>query len=232
MDYSINILIVEDEVFATRYLHKILNSIGFFNIDEATNADNALNIVKSKTIDLIFMDINIAGAIDGIKCAKLVNEEYFIPIIFTTAYGDRQTIKEANESNIFGYLIKPFEENDVEASLSVALKMIELKSTEEKETIPNYVDRINLGNNQVFNLSSKTLFLKNKPIDLTKKELELLNLFCININNNISYETLKDQIWNSNVSNSTIRDTISRLKRKIKNLPLENIINYGYVLKL
>ena len=232
MNDSINILIVEDEVFATKYLHNILNSIGFFQIDEVTNAKDALELISSKTIDLIFMDINISGAIDGVECAKLVNEKYSIPIIYTTAYGDTQTIKEAKDSNIYGYLIKPFEENDVEATLSVALKIIALENKNNKEPIPKYVDRIELGNGYVFNLSSKTLFLDGKLIDLTKRELELLNFFCLNINNSITYDVLNENIWNNDVSNSTIRDTISRLKKKVIHLPLENIINYGYILKL
>ena len=106
---ELNILIVEDEIIASQYLLNILESLGFINIFEASSFEEALEIVKSNKVHLSFMDINISGSIDGINSARLLNKEYFLPIIFTTAYGDSQTINEATDTNIFAYLIKPFE---------------------------------------------------------------------------------------------------------------------------
>lgn len=228
-----NILIVEDEIFASKYLLQILQSLGFENIDETTNAKDALKIVKSKKIDMVFMDINIEGPKDGIQCAQMLDQEYFIPVIFTTAYGDEETIDEATKSNAYGYLVKPFELNDVRAVLNVVKRLIrtqnELMNKKEKQT---YTDQIDLSNKQIYNLSTKTLTVDNKHIDLTAKELSVLDYLCNNKNQNISYDILKTAVWDdSNISNSTIRDTVSRLKKKIPDLPLENIINYGYVLK-
>ncbi|MCT7465247.1 helix-turn-helix domain-containing protein [Aliarcobacter cryaerophilus] len=60
---------------------------------------------------------------------------------------------------------------------------------------------------------------------LTKKELEVLDILCKNINKNISYEYLKD------ISDSTVRDVVSRLKKKLDDINIENISNFGYVLK-
>jgi DNA-binding response OmpR family regulator len=55
---------------------------------------------------------------------------------------------------------------------------------------------------------------------------------CQNINQNISYDYLKESIWaQKDISDSTLRDTISRLKKKIPHITIENIVNYGYVLK-
>ena len=67
---------------------------------------------------------------------------------------------------------------------------------------------------------------------LTKKELEVLDILCKNINKNISYEYLKDIVWiNKDISNSTVRDVVSRLKKKLDDINIENISNFGYVLK-
>ena len=67
---------------------------------------------------------------------------------------------------------------------------------------------------------------------LTKKELEVLDILCKNINKHISYEYLKDIVWiNKNISDSTVRDVVSRLKKKLDNINIENISNFGYVLK-
>lgn len=230
---NISILIVEDEVISTHYLIGILESLNINNIYDATCMEEALDIVREHHIDLVFMDINIDGAEDGITCAKVINEEYFIPIIFTTAYGDSQTILEASDTNSFGYLIKPFEENTVEATLLIALKRIE-QFTQKKQHIHRINDEvIDLGMNQKYNLSNKTFYVNNIAIDITRMELNVLYVFCINLNQNISYDILREKAWeNKEVSNSTIRDTVSRLKKKTINLNIENVINYGYILKI
>lgn len=233
MDKQLTILIVEDEIFAQKYLLKILQSLGFNHIDEASNANDALALVKAKPIDLAFMDINIDGAIDGIQCAKLLNQEYDLPIIFTTAYGDTRTINEAKEENVFGYLIKPFEQNDVEAALGVALKMITLRQQlEEKQPIVPDSGTVDLGEGHTYHFSRQTLCVKNSPIRLSKKEMDILDFLCRNINQNLSYDVLRDHVWvNSDVSDSTLRDTISRLKRKVPALQIDNVSNFGYMLR-
>jgi len=85
IDKNMNILIVEDEVISSAYLENILQNIGYNNIYEASNFEEALNIINMHKIDLAFMDININGSIDGIESAKLLNNKYFLPIVYTTA---------------------------------------------------------------------------------------------------------------------------------------------------
>lgn len=229
---KLNILVVEDEVIASEYLLNILESLNFKNTFSATSMSEALEIVKNNLIDLVFMDINISGSTDGIKCAKVLNEHYFLPIIFTTAYGDSQSILEASDTNIFGYIIKPFEKNDIEAALSIALKRIK-PLIKNNKTIINLENIVEFGNSQKYNLLTQTFYINNIPINLTKKETDILHILCKNLNQNISYETLKEEIWNNkDISNSTIRDTISRLKKKANDLNIETIINYGYILKI
>ncbi|MDY0233712.1 MAG: response regulator [Sulfurimonas sp.] len=226
------ILIVEDEFIAMEYLSQILLSFRAKDIYKAKNADEALEIVRANSIDLAFMDINIEGSIDGIECASLLNRDYFVPIIFTSAYGDTNTLNEAKDENVFGYLIKPFQPNDVEASLLIAISIINrIKkfSLSEKQNIMQVVD---LSKDYLYHIDSKTLTLYNNPIDLTKKELEFLDILCSNLNQNVSYNHLKESIWpQKEISDSTVRDVVSRLKKKIPHIYIENISNYGYILK-
>ncbi|MGH2307673.1 response regulator [Aliarcobacter sp. ERUVET-8] len=231
-DYSI--LIVEDEFIASEYLYQILDSFGIETIFKAKNSNEALEVVKNNHIDLVFMDINIQGGIDGIKCSFLLNQEYFIPVIFATAYSDTRTINEAKDENIFGYLIKPFQISDVEATLSVAISNInrikKLKEQKEDEEID--IKKIDLSEKYIYYFDSKTLTFNNCVVALTKKELEVLDILCKNINKNIFYEYLKDIVWiNKDISDSTVRDVVSRLKKKLDDINIENISNFGYVLK-
>ena len=232
LNKDLNILIVEDEVISTEYLRDILESLGFENIWAVANMNDALNVVKERTINLAFMDINIEGSTDGITCAKILNEYCSLPIIFTTAYGDSSTIVEASKTNVFGYLIKPFEANDVESTLLVSLKIIE-DSISNANTVKKVKSiSLDLGLSQKFNSTRKTFYINNTAIDLTKNELKVLSFLCKNLNQNVSYEILREHIWgNKDISNSTIRDTLSRLKRKAPNLNIQNIINFGYILK-
>jgi DNA-binding response OmpR family regulator len=228
---DLHILVVEDEAIASVYLSKIMQSLGVVYIYDASSFDEALKIVQTYPIDLIFMDININGSIDGIQSAKLLNQEYLLPIIYTTAYGDSQTIKEASETNIIGFLIKPFQPNEVEAILTIALKQISLQKQYRHRSIKQ-INIVELGHEQKYNLLTQTFYIHNIPINLTKKENDILYMLCKNLNQNISYDILRESIWeNKDISHSTIRDTMSRLKKKAPDLNLETVINFGYILK-
>lgn len=233
LNKDVNILIVEDEIISTEYLKNILYSLEFENIFTAENFEEALEEIKKQEIDLIFMDINISGSIDGINCAKILNKHYFLPIIFTTAYCDKETMIEAINTNCFGYIVKPFSVNEVQSSLLLTLsKLKEVKSSLLKENINLQQNVISLGFGQKFDFLNKTFYVNSIPINLTKNETNLLYVFCKNINQNLSYEILKEEVWtNKDISDSTIRDTVSRLKKKASNLNLENIVNLGYILK-
>lgn len=232
MNKEQNLLIVEDEIISSEYLLSILDSLGFKSIFTVSSMNEALEIVQKTKISLTFMDINICGSTDGITCAKILNKMYSIPIIYTTAYGNSQSILEASETNIYGYLIKPFETNDVEASLIVALKRIESVKKHSLITQEQNKNIIKFRMGQKYSLLTQTFFVNNIPIDLTGKEIEVLHILCKNLNQNISYNTLREDVWEyKDIANSTIRDTISRLKRKVPNLNIQTVINYGYILK-
>jgi len=222
-----NILIVEDEIISSEYLKQILHSLGYTNIFEAANAKKALEIASTVTLDLVFLDINIDGSIDGIQCARMLNNKYTIPVIYTTAYRSSEIIKEVRDTNIYGFLVKPFEVYNVEAALAVFLN-INVKNNDlqnDNKTI------IALGNSQYFNMQANTFSINNVVINLTRKEILALSIFCENLNQNISYEVLKEHIWeNQSVSLSTIRDTILRLRKKAPKLNIQSVSGFGYIL--
>ena len=220
-----NILIVEDEWSTSQFLTTVVEELGHKVIASAISANEALEIAKNNTIDLVFMDINIEGVVNGITCANLLNQQQNIPVIFTTAYKDTKTIQSASKTNIYGYLIKPFDENDVEASLSVAL----LRAYGSNES---HIQTLQLGSNSIYHFETNTLMSKNIPIVLTHKESQVLNFFCLNINQNITYDMLREHVWqNKEIGDSNIRDTISRLRKKAPQLSFSNSAGLGYCLK-
>jgi len=74
------------------------------------------------------MDIHLAGTIDGIDAAGSISGSYHIPVIFLTAYADDQTLERAKEAKPFGYLIKPFRERDLHATIRMAQERSRLEA--------------------------------------------------------------------------------------------------------
>jgi len=108
-----------------------------------------------------------------------------------------------------------------------------LKLHNEKIETPICKNKVELSKDIYFDKTLKKVFEKNIIKELTKKELHLLEFFSNNYNQTLSYEQLKINIWSNNIeiSNSTIRDTVSRLKKTLPSLVIDNVKGIGYILK-
>jgi len=221
---KMNVLIVEDEWLTTQFFEDILRELGDFKIYTVENADDAIKVVKEVKIDIVFMDINIDGNIDGIQCAMLLNSLYTIPTVFISAYNDEQTISNASDTNIYGYIVKPFSKLDVDIALKIVQKRV--KNTKPAESIE---DLIKLKNNYQFNRINLTLQENTTEIKLTKKERNIIFYLVKHLNTYITYEQLKTDIWkDTSISGAAIRDAVSRIRKKAINLDIENYSGVGY----
>ena len=230
-DNNCNILIVEDEWINAEFLSDIIHSLGYSVVGIAKSAKETLDILRSKTCDLIFMDINIKGSIDGIQLAQQLNEKRNIPVIFITAFGDSDTIADASKTNIYGFVIKPFNHSQIEAVLSVAIAKIKKEGQQIKKTTLLDNSKLDLGNGYIYDFQRETMYFKKTPIYLSKNESTLLLILCSNYGHIISSEEIRAKIWGEkNVTDSTLRDTICRVRKKISFLRLENFAGIGYSL--
>ncbi len=226
-----NILIVEDEWISANFLSDLLLSFGHNIIGIAKSAKDASQILSLNSCDLIFMDINIKGAIDGIQLAKQLDRIENIPIIFITAFGDSETITNASETNIYGFVIKPFDASHIEAVLNVAIARINKEQEQTKIIASVDKSQLDLGNGYKYDFQIKTIYFKDKPIYLSKNEAKLFFLLCSGYGNIISSTEIRFNIWSEkNIADSTIRDTIFRIRKKIPLLNIENISGMGYSL--
>lgn len=126
---DVSILIVEDEFITSEALSEDLQKQGYHIAGKAFSAEEALNILQQKKVNLAILDINIQGDRDGIYLANLLQRDYHIPFIFLTAFGDQFTRDRAIATAPFGYLLKPFNEVEVYAAVELALKNFELQKT-------------------------------------------------------------------------------------------------------
>ena len=108
-----NILVVEDEAIIAMDIRLTLNQIGARRVYLVDNGRDAIKIVNSTPIDLVIMDINIVGNIDGIETANIIQKTHKVAIIYCSANSDGETLKRANSTTNSFFLEKPFEENQL-----------------------------------------------------------------------------------------------------------------------
>ena len=115
------ILIVEDESIVAKDIQVTLEKLGYDVAGTVVEGEKVLEIVKEKTPDLILMDIMLKGSMTGIDTAVQVNKEISIPIIYMTAYADKDTLSKAKLTQPHGYIIKPYKEVDLRTTVEIAL---------------------------------------------------------------------------------------------------------------
>ena len=117
-----NILIVEDDFLNRRITKKILIENGF-EVSEAKNIKETMEILKSKNINLVILDINLGkNEQSGIEIATEINNKYAIPFIFLTAYDNTDIAAEAIDTMPYTYLTKPFKNIDLITSVELAIR--------------------------------------------------------------------------------------------------------------
>ena len=115
------VLIVEDEIVIAADLMQMLFSSGYEVAGPAVDYPSALALINYEKPDLVLVDINLIGEKDGIDLAKTIHLKHHIPFIFTSALSDPQTIARAKVTQPATYLVKPFREDQLLASITVAL---------------------------------------------------------------------------------------------------------------
>jgi two-component system, response regulator PdtaR len=115
------ILIVEDEALVSTYIRNVLEESGFLVCGVASSGPEAVSLASERYPDLALVDIKLAGPMDGIEVAQLMNEKLGVRSIFLSGVHDPQTMERAKVANPLGYLQKPFRPSQVFNALEKAL---------------------------------------------------------------------------------------------------------------
>lgn len=108
MDRSLSILIVEDKRTQARTLNNQLNRLGYTIHSINSKGEDALKRLEERPADLVLMDIDLDGSLDGISTAKLIRQKWRIPLIFLTQHDDDLHFELAEETDPIAYLAKPY----------------------------------------------------------------------------------------------------------------------------
>lgn len=129
-DNFLNVLIVEDELIVAEEIRECLLQAGYHVIDAVPSSDEALQIIRNEQLDLVLLDVNIKGKLDGIELATQIRKTKDCPIVFLTAYSDQETIERAKKVRPESYLVKPFEQNNLRVAVEMACEKYQNHSTE------------------------------------------------------------------------------------------------------
>jgi PAS domain S-box-containing protein len=115
------VLVVEDERIVARELERTLLKMGYGVPGVASSSDQAIALATERRPDLVLMDLRIEGPRDGIATAAILRERFGVPVVFLTAFADPDTVQRASETAPYGYLVKPFSDNQLRSTIAIAL---------------------------------------------------------------------------------------------------------------
>jgi len=131
-----SILVVEDEVIVAENIRNKLERLGYRVADVVSTGEQAIQKALKHQVDVVLMDIELEGKVDGIDAARHLHLLYDVPVIYLTAYADEKTLQRAKFAEPFGYLIKPFQTRELHSCIEMAIYRHQLermlKDSEER----------------------------------------------------------------------------------------------------
>ena len=200
---EIKVLIVEDEPVIATNISMYLNNNDFSVSGIAYDYDEAIFQLQDNTPDAVILDIGMENNDDGINIANVINAQYRIPFIFLTSYADKETLQKAKQVEPSGYIVKPFNEKTLLASLEIAISNFANKVNHQSPELD--IDKLN----------------RHLLSPLTEREFEVLqNIYNGKTNNQIadamfiSVNTIKAHLKSAylKLDTSSRSTTIKRLR--------------------
>ncbi|MEL7002783.1 MAG: LytTR family transcriptional regulator DNA-binding domain-containing protein [Bacteroidota bacterium] len=183
MAEKVTILIVEDETLLAQDIAVRLNSFGYEVADMVDSVDKATASIAKQLPDLVMIDIMLKGNKNGIELGKIISENYKIPFIFLTSHADKHLVDQAKSVNPYAYMLKPFNDREINIAIELALSNFSNASPEQE-----------ISQKQNFEASDNSVLQVNDGLFLKKK-------------NHFQKVALKDILWLEAESNYTVLHT-------------------------
>jgi AmiR/NasT family two-component response regulator len=115
------ILIVEDEPIMAQVLRQQLVEVGYDPVADTPTGEEAIVLAGQLRPDLVFMDIELAGTMDGISAAQILKQQFGLAVVYLTALSSETFLQRAKVTEAFGYIVKPFETRELRIIVEMAL---------------------------------------------------------------------------------------------------------------
>ena len=218
MNYA-QILIVEDEVFIATGLQSKLEHFGYTVCGIASSGEEAIEKAIESHPDLVLMDIVLKGEMDGIEAARRIRDQFQIPVIYLTAYGDDKILDRAKTTEPFGYLLKPFNERELQISIEICLYKhnLEKKFKEQQQwystilkSLGEAVITIGINHSILFmNPVAEEIFNCKQKIPIGRKLNECFSMK--SLDKPVDFFTLAEEVLHNR---KTIRNSQVRLEKE------------------
>jgi len=130
---DIKILIVEDEPIIADDLHFILEEMGYNSTTSVHTGEDAIKFLQNNDTDLVLLDINLAGKVDGVQVAEYIQDNKEMPYIFLTSLSDDHTISRVKKTSPAGYMVKPIDEKTLKVNIELALSQYQSTKSKKRE---------------------------------------------------------------------------------------------------
>ncbi len=162
MNQPARILVVEDESIVAFNLQQRLSMLGYDVPAIAVSGQESIDLVAQTRPDLVLMDIHIQGDMDGIEVAAKLRETHAVPVIYLTAYSEDSTLERARKTQPYGYLLKPFSERELHATIQMAFERHRLENElhDSRRLLQQALDAASLG---VMELDKTTTTITPSP---------------------------------------------------------------------
>ena len=193
----IEILLIEDEFLIAKDIKVLLGKNNFASVDYAPNYDTALGLFEKNSYDLIISDINLNDKKDGIEIITEFSKIKKVPVVYLTAYSDLDIVKRAEKTMPFAYILKPYNNNQLKATINLALLNFNKQSSAISENEEN---------------TSKLQLL-------TLREKEVLVTLS-------SGKITKEIAGELNISNHTVEQHKKNIRKKLNLTTVGELINF------
>lgn len=195
---NVKILLIEDDEITSELICDFLSDCGF-TVEYVSNATDGLDRIKYLDFDLVLLDINLPD-FNGFEFLKGIKNKISLPIIITSACSDTKSKILAFKYGASDYMVKPIDFEELEARIWVQLgRHSEIKTQDEKN---------------VFDIRDSNIFFKQKMLDLTTIEFDILSLLIKNKNRTISRDELLRKL-SALSSPRSLDNHIKNIRKKI-----------------
>ncbi len=175
------VLVVEDEYVVAKDVQDSLSSLGYAVPALASSGEDAIQKAEETRPDLVLMDIKLAGDMDGVEAADEIWHRFNIPVVYLTGNSDRSTLQRAKVTEPFGYVLKPFEDEELHAAIEMAFYRHKSESQREvarSERVEEDVRKSDERFRKLFYYSSDAIFLidptRDKILDANPRACDML----------------------------------------------------------
>jgi len=205
-----HILVVDDEPKLVRLLREVLTAAGF-TVLSTGSGESAVKMAALEHLDLVLLDIILAGTSDGYQVAQRIREFSDVPIIMLTAKARESDLLRGFEAGADDYLTKPFSAKELLARVRAVLKRA-------RHDLEGPVDHEIICGSLHLDLPRREVTLERRPVRLTPTEYSLLLQFVSHPNQVLLHEDLLSAVWGSEYRNDLdyLRAYIRYLRQKLE----------------